>query len=215
MGTMMSFENDSEASVATSLAVTAPSAPASSASGSGTISPTSAAASRMSTTLPSSSSVASVSFATQLATSPQAVPSPSVMPSSVMPLQAQAPSQAQAASRLSPASQVDLGSPDIIFEFSNRRWRTTAGFLQMELMSGMRLAVRPGLPSDGLHASQRVSVKLVQLVEPVADVAPNFRVWSNQPEQPDQMEVVWDYQVEGQLPTIRALRRRIRWSNLQ
>ncbi|SPO49388.1 uncharacterized protein PSANT_07081 [Moesziomyces antarcticus] len=115
----------------------------------------------------------------------------------------------------SPASQVGLGSPDIIFEFSNRRWRTTAGFLQMELMSGMRLAVRPGLPSDGLHASQRVSVKLVQLVEPVADVAPNFRVWSNQPEQPDQMEVIWDYQVEGQLPTIRALRRRIRWSNLQ
>ncbi|SPO49306.1 uncharacterized protein PSANT_06998 [Moesziomyces antarcticus] len=196
----MSFENDSEASVATSLAVTAPSAPASSASGSGTISPTSAAASRMSTTLPSSSSVASVSFATQLATSPQPMPS-----SSVMPLEAQAPSQTQAASRLSPASQVGLGSPDIIFEFSNRRWRTTAGFLQMELMSGMRLAVRPGLPSDGLHASQRVSVKLVQLVEPVADVAPNFRVWSNQPEQPDQMEVIWDYQVEGQLPTIRAL----------
>ncbi|PWN48117.1 hypothetical protein IE53DRAFT_212193 [Violaceomyces palustris] len=218
---MMSCENNSQSNVAASLSATASTARASSSSGSRTVPPSFTAHSHG--TFPPSVSAASVSFATQPSMStPVQTPNTTykasqARPSVKMPNTTDTASQARPpAPDPSTASPVhESGNPEIVIEFSNRRWRSTAGFLQMELMSGMRLVMNLQLAHEPLRTSQQVSVKLVQLVEPNRGEKPIFRVWSNQPEHPTQMDLIWDYHVEGELPAARALRRRMRWANIQ
>ncbi|KIS66142.1 uncharacterized protein UMAG_11032 [Mycosarcoma maydis] len=109
----------------------------------------------------------------------------------------------------------DTNYPDIAFEFSNRKWRSTAAYLQTELLSSMRLVISADQLSASPRVAQKCCVRLVQLEEQETGYDPIFRVWSNQPSNPDRLELIWDYHTEGGFPTARALRRRVQWSSMQ